>query len=86
MSWNKDTYYYKYKREDKFDYLNWFYSDSYDEDDYEYYLYDQHMFYDWYDFGAPKSMTELYQYRVLTLLHKLKLKNPIKVIDQIGWD
>jgi hypothetical protein len=85
MSWNKDTYCYKYKREVKFNHTEWSYSDCYDEDLYHDLMNDRWLFYNWCDFGNPKSIEELHQYRILTLLHKLKLKNPIKVIDQISW-
>lgn len=85
MSWNKFIYESQYKREDKFDYLEWLYGDRNDERSYNEHLFDMYLDFDWHDFGCPKNMKELGQYRLLTLLHKLHLKHPIKEIDRIGW-
>lgn len=86
MSWNKLKYEKIYKRQQhpKFDYSQYMVDDIFDAD-----LHAITMFYyydDWADLGNPKSMKELGMLRVLTLLHKLKLKEAMPIIDRVGWD
>lgn len=86
MSWNKDAFAHIYndRDENKINYWDWLSRESEDESNWDDWLWHlELMCYD--DFGAPKSMTELAQYKLLTLLDLLKIQPAGKIIDRVGW-
>jgi hypothetical protein len=85
MSWNKRVYSNIYRRYlEKFTYQDWLHKDREDENYYQNWLWNLEMrSYD--DWGAPKSIEQLNQYKLLTLLGRLNIKAANKLIDDIGW-
>jgi hypothetical protein len=82
MSWQKKVYSHIHNREDKFDYIQWLRDEDEDCSNWDDWLWFREL--EHYDsWGAPKSLEELAQYRLLTLLRKLRIRSAKKLADQI---
>ncbi len=85
MSWNKRIFEYIYKRQG---YKGFFYDpweDMLDHDEIENYHWLMRTTWDYLDYGYPKSMKELGQVRLTTLLRLLEIYSAKELIDERGW-
>ena len=85
MSWNKNIFDYIYKRQG----FKGFYYDPWDEirdhDEIENYHWLMRSHWDYMDYGCPKSMKELGQVRLTSLLSLLDIESAEELMSDRGW-
>lgn len=85
MSWNKRIFEYIYKRQE---YKGFFYDpweEMLDHDEIENYHWLMRATWDYMDYGYPKSMKELGQLRLTTLLGLLDIESAEELMYERGW-